>query len=118
MFSSWKRSTIHVNKDNITSENEMKRLIRIGVDVKTACSYLDITSVYSFVEDVGMFELFESAIDEVKFPLESIDIFNHNNDKLQIIKEYVSSKYVSSIIKDKCMSSSKVMSFVSIFLPY
>ena len=56
--------------DGLNSEITIKnRLVKTGIDIKTAYSHLDITATYSMVEDIGMFESLKKEIEKIKFPL-------------------------------------------------
>ena len=43
--------------------------MKTGINVKVECTHMGTTTMFSTVEDTGMFELFEPDIDKVKHSL-------------------------------------------------
>ena len=63
------------NENSLTSEFKMKkRLTKASTDVKSVYFHLDAITACHVIEDASIFETFDEDTDEVKFPLEGLEI--------------------------------------------
>ena len=76
---------------------------------------MGITTIYSTVEDSGMFELLEHDIDKVKCPLENPETFERGDQSLNIAKNRIPMIEMSSTTNDESMTTSDAISFLSMF---
>ena len=112
---SCKNNTSEAADDRTTSEiDTKKRLIKTGIDMKTACSHLGIIKAHTLVEDSDMFELFEKDISKVKFPLESLSTFLPDDETLTHIKSNVPTKDASTFMCDENITIDQAMSFLDV----
>ena len=92
-----------------------ERLNETGVDVKSACSHMDIVSTCSLVEDSWMFESFEPDIKKVKFPLEGPETFLRDCPKINMLKEKTPMKDASMLLRDDNTCHEDATSVLSMF---
>ena len=110
---SCEKDTCNSNERQFCSIKEMKsRLIKTGVDIKSEHVHVDIATACLKVEDSGIFELFEPDVNN--HPLESLEIFDRNNERMRIMKESTPMKDMFPIIKDKTMTPNNLTSVMSI----
>ena len=65
------------------------RLVKSGIDVKSMCSHLDVTTAHAVTEDTGVFKIFQKDIENVKFPLERSEVFRPDNDTFCNVKKKI-----------------------------